>query len=99
MNNFDDYGEGWALYAETLGMETDFFYNDPYARYGLLTGQLLRVSRLVVDTGLHWCGWSRQKAIEYMCEHFCDSPSEMAVEVDRYIVSPAQGNKQKKRWN
>jgi uncharacterized protein (DUF885 family) len=83
------YGEGWALYAETLGYDLGFF-TDPYQRYGNLQAQLFRAARLVVDTGIHAYGWSRDKAIAYMeGEGGCDE--EFAVsEVDRYFSNPSQ---------
>ena len=83
------YGEGWALYAETLGYKLGFF-TDPYQRYGNLQAQLFRAARLVVDTGIHAYGWPRDKAIAYMeGEGGCDK--EFAVsEVDRYFSNPSQ---------
>jgi uncharacterized protein (DUF885 family) len=83
------FGEGWALYAERLGDEIGM-YADPYDRYGHLSGELLRSARLVVDTGLHALGWTRDQAVAYMKEHTTESDAFIASEVDRYIVQPGQ---------
>jgi uncharacterized protein (DUF885 family) len=83
------FGEGWALYAETLGQEMGF-YTDPYSRFGALNYQMWRAVRLVVDTGIHALGWSRQQAIDYFKANAAKPEREIAVEIDRYIVSPAQ---------
>jgi uncharacterized protein (DUF885 family) len=83
------YGEGWALYAESLGYEMGF-YTDPYQRFGALINEALRASRLVVDTGLHTLGWSREQAIRYMVENAGVNEAYATAEVDRYIVWPAQ---------
>jgi len=83
------YVEGWALYAETLwdelGLETD-----PYQRFGGLNDEMLRAMRLVVDTGIHAKGWSRERAIDYMLEHSGMSRTEVTAEVERYIAIPGQ---------
>lgn len=81
--------EGWGLYAETLGEEMGF-YQDPYARYGRLTGEILRAIRLVVDTGMHALGWSRERAIDFFQEHSAVPAEQIISEVDRYIVWPGQ---------
>ena len=81
--------EGWALYAESLGSELGF-YKDPYSKYGQLTYELWRAIRLVVDTGIHSKGWSRQKAIDYFQENIAKTQLESEVEVDRYITWPGQ---------
>ena len=65
-------------------------YADPYDRYGHLSGELLRSARLVVDTGLHALGWTREQAVAYMKEHTAESDAFIASEVDRYIVQPGQ---------
>jgi uncharacterized protein (DUF885 family) len=83
------YGEGWALYAESLGYEMGF-YKDPYQRFGALVNEALRASRLVVDTGLHTMGWTREQAIRYMVENAGSNEAYATAEVDRYIVWPAQ---------
>ena len=83
------YVEGWALYCEWLGQEMGL-YRTPYERFGMLVFQMWRACRLVVDTGLHQFGWSRQQAIDYLLEHTALSPREIAGEVDRYIAWPGQ---------
>jgi uncharacterized protein (DUF885 family) len=83
------YGEGWALYAESLGYEMGF-YRDPYMRFGALINEALRASRLVVDTGLHTMGWTRDQAIRYMVDNAGVNEAYATAEVDRYIVWPAQ---------
>jgi len=83
------YIEGWALYAESLGYEMGF-YHDVYSRFGQLTNEMWRAVRLVVDTGIHALGWSRQQAIDYFYENAASSEHNAIVEVDRYIVLPAQ---------
>lgn len=83
------YGEGWALYAERLGLEMGM-YEDPYDRYGYLSAELLRATRMVVDTGLHAKGWSRAQAIDYMRQHTTEADSFIESEVDRYIVQAGQ---------
>lgn len=83
------YTEGWALYAEQLGKEVGF-YQDPGSDYGRLRSELFRAVRLVVDTGIHDMGWSRDKVVEYMrASHAIDEPT-IQSETDRYIASPAQ---------
>jgi len=77
--------EGWGLYAESLGEELGL-YRDPYARFGALDADIWRSVRLVVDTGMHALGWSRDRAIDFFREHTGLSDAEIAVEVDRYIV-------------
>ena len=81
--------EGWGLYAETLGQEMGF-YTDPHSRFGALNYQMWRAIRLVVDTGIHALGWSRQQAIDYFKANAAKPEREIAVEIDRYIVSPGQ---------
>lgn len=81
--------EGWALYAESLGRQMGF-YSDPYARFGQLMYEMWRACRLVVDTGIHSLGWSRQRSIDYIRENTAKTEQEIAVEVDRYIVLPGQ---------
>ena len=83
------FGEGWGLYSERLGIEAGF-YKDPYSDFGRLTYEMWRACRLVVDTGLHAMGWSRQRAIDYMAERTALSRHEITTEVDRYISWPGQ---------
>ena len=83
------YGEGWALYAESLGYEMGM-YKDPYMRFGALALEALRACRLVVDTGLHSMGWTRDAAIRYMMDNSGLNDSYSRAEVDRYIVMPGQ---------
>jgi len=82
------FSEGWAFYAETLGYEIGL-YKDPYSRFGQLSNEIWRACRLVVDTGLHTMGWTRQQAIDYMRENSAKPGHDAEVEVDRYIVWPA----------
>lgn len=81
--------EGWALYAEGLGYELGL-YRDVYSRFGQLASEMWRAVRLVVDTGLHAFGWSRQRAIDYFYDNAASSEHNAIVEVDRYLVLPAQ---------
>jgi uncharacterized protein (DUF885 family) len=83
------YGEGWALYAERLGYDIGM-YRDPYQRYGNIQAQLFRAARLVVDTGIHRYGWSRDRAIEYMSSQGGVDHDFSVSEVDRYFSNPAQ---------
>ena len=81
--------EGWALYAETLGYEMGF-YDDPYQRMGTLDDEMLRAMRLVVDTGIHSKGWTREQAIAYMLDHSSMGKTDATAEVERYIAIPSQ---------
>lgn len=81
--------EGWGLYAESLGEEMGF-YKDPYAKFGQLSFEMWRAVRLVVDTGIHRFGWTRRRAIDYLRQNTGKSEHEATVEIDRYIVWPAQ---------
>ncbi len=83
------FGEGWGLYSEWLGKEMGF-YTDPYSEFGRLSYEMWRAVRLVVDTGLHAFGWSRQEAIDYMLANTAASELETRREIDRYITWPAQ---------
>ncbi len=83
------FNEGWALYAESLGKELGLF-TDPYMWYGRLVDEQLRAMRLVVDTGLHAFGWTREQAIQYMLDNSSMARSDVEAEVERYIVIPAQ---------
>ncbi|TAL84702.1 MAG: DUF885 family protein, partial [Rhodanobacter sp.] len=83
------YGEGWGLYSEYLGNEMGI-YKTPYQKFGYLTYQMWRACRLVVDTGIHHLGWTRQQAIDYLTVNTALSDREIANEVDRYISWPGQ---------
>ena len=86
---FTAFAEGWALYAERLGLEMNM-YDDPYSDFGRLTLEMWRACRLVVDTGIHYFGWSRDRAIDFMVENTRMPRQAIQVEVDRYIVWPGQ---------
>lgn len=86
---FTAFSEGWALYTESLGKELGMF-SDPYQYYGRLSDEMLRAMRLVVDTGMHAQGWSREKAINYMLDHSSMAKSDVIAEVERYIAIPGQ---------
>jgi uncharacterized protein (DUF885 family) len=88
-NNYVSYAEGWALYAESIGKELGLF-TDPYQWYGRLSDEMLRAMRLVVDTGLHAKGWTREQAIQYMLDNSSLAESDVTAEVERYIVWPGQ---------
>ena len=83
------YVEGWALYSETLGYEMGLF-KDPYQRFGTLSDEMLRAMRLVVDTGIHSKGWTREKAIDYMLANSDMGKTDATAEVERYIAIPSQ---------
>ncbi|CAM3928247.1 DUF885 domain-containing protein [Rheinheimera salexigens] len=83
------FGEGWGLYAEHLGLEMGF-YQDPYSNFGRLTFEMWRAARLVVDTGMHTMGWSRQQAIDFLASNTALSMHNVTTEIDRYISWPAQ---------
>ncbi len=85
----DSYGEGWGLYAERLADEMSL-YGSPLQRLGMVTLDSLRAARLVVDTGLHALGWTREAAIEYFVQHTAQEERNAAAEIDRYIATPAQ---------
>ena len=83
------FGEGWGLYCEHLGIEMGF-YQSPYSRFGRLTYEMWRASRLVVDTGIHQFGWTREQVIAYLSSHTALSLHECTTETDRYIAWPGQ---------
>ncbi|HEX5131340.1 MAG TPA: DUF885 domain-containing protein [Candidatus Krumholzibacteria bacterium] len=86
---FTAFVEGWGLYSERLGLEVGF-YQDPYSNFGRLTYEMWRAMRLVVDTGMHYFGWTRQQAIDYMAANGALSMHNVTTEVDRYISWPGQ---------
>lgn len=88
-NYISAYGEGWGLYAEKLGTEMGI-YTTPYEDFGRLTYEMWRACRLVIDTGIHHKGWSRDQALAYLRDHTALSEHEVETEVDRYISWPAQ---------
>jgi uncharacterized protein (DUF885 family) len=81
--------EGWALYAESLGDELGL-YTDPYKKFGRLSFEAWRAARLVIDTGIHWYGWTREQGIAYLMAHTALSELDATAEVERYIALPAQ---------
>jgi len=81
--------EGWALYSESLGEDLGL-YTDPYSKFGQLTYEMWRAVRLVIDTGIHTMGWSREQAIDYFKANAAKTEHDITVEVDRYIVWPGQ---------
>jgi uncharacterized protein (DUF885 family) len=83
------YVEGWGLYAESLGRDLGL-YTDPYQYFGSLTAEMWRAVRLVVDTGMHAKGWSRERAIEYMRQNTALAEADIVAEVERYIAEPGQ---------
>jgi uncharacterized protein (DUF885 family) len=87
--DFGGYAEGWALYAERLAFEAGLYEDDPLGNIGRLRMELLRAARMVADTGIHWGGWTRDEAIDYMTGFGFDTDRATA-EVDRYIVWPGQ---------
>jgi uncharacterized protein (DUF885 family) len=88
-SGFTAFVEGWALYAERLGLEVGF-YTDPYSDFGRLSYEMWRACRLVVDTGMHALGWTRQEAIDFMAENTSSTLLNITNEVDRYIGWPGQ---------
>jgi len=86
---FNAYAKGYALYCETIGYELGM-YTDPYQKFGQLQAEQFRAMRLVVDTGIHALGWSREQAIAYMLDNSAMSPTDVTAEVERYIAMPAQ---------
>jgi uncharacterized protein (DUF885 family) len=87
--SYTSFVEGWGLYSESLGTEIGL-YKDPYSKFGQLTYEMWRAVRLVVDTGMHSMGWTRQQAIDYFMANSSKNEHDIVVEVDRYIVWPGQ---------
>jgi uncharacterized protein (DUF885 family) len=87
--NYGAYTEGWGLYAESLGKELGL-YTDPYSYFGMLSGEMHRAIRLVVDAGLHSQGWTREQAIQYSKDHEAAAESNIISEIERYMANPAQ---------
>lgn len=88
-NWFGAYGEGWALYTESLGKELGL-YKDPYQYLGMLNDEIHRAIRLVVDTGIHSKGWTREQAIQYSLDNEAESEASITSEVERYMAIPGQ---------
>jgi uncharacterized protein (DUF885 family) len=83
------YHEGWGLYAETLGEDLGL-YATPYRKFGQLSFEAWRASRLVIDTGIHWYGWTREESVSYLLAHTALTETDAIAEVERYIAMPAQ---------
>jgi len=86
---YSGYGEGWALYSESLGKELGLF-TDPYQYFGMLGAEMHRAVRLVVDTGLHSKGWTREEAIQYSLDNEAESKASVISEIERYMANPGQ---------
>ncbi|WPL55971.1 DUF885 domain-containing protein [Qipengyuania profunda] len=86
---FSGFGEGWGLYVEYLGEEMGI-YRTPYEKFGRLSYEMWRAARLVIDTGIHHYGWSREQAVDYLSSHTALSDREVGTEIDRYISWPGQ---------
>jgi len=86
---YSAYGEGWALYTESLGIELGL-YMDPFQYFGMLSAEMHRAIRLVVDPGIHAKGWSREKAIKYSLDHEAEPESNIKLEIERYMAVPGQ---------
>jgi prolyl oligopeptidase len=88
-SGFTAFTEGWGLYSESLGHEMGL-YKDPYSRFGALTYDMWRAVRLVVDTGMHYKGWTRQQAIDFFKDNAAKTEADIVNEIDRYIAWPGQ---------
>ena len=87
--DYSAFGEGWALYCESLGKDLGL-YEDPYRYFGMLSMEMHRAIRLVVDTGMHAMGWTREQAIRYSLDHEADSEARIVAEIERYMSWPGQ---------
>jgi uncharacterized protein (DUF885 family) len=87
--DYSAFGEGWALYCESLGKELGL-YEDPYQYFGMLSMEMHRAIRLVVDTGLHAKGWTREQASQYSLDHEAASEDDIVAEIERYMAWPGQ---------
>ena len=88
-SGFTAFVEGWGLYSESLGYDLGL-YTDPYSRFGALTYDMWRAVRLVVDTGIHYKGWTRQQAIDFFADNAAKTEYDIVNEIDRYMVMPGQ---------
>ena len=86
---YSSYGEGWALYTESLGRELGL-YEDPYQYFGMLSAEIHRAIRLVVDAGIHAKGWTREEAIQYSLENEAEPEESIISEIERYMAGPGQ---------
>lgn len=86
---YSAFGEGWALYTESMGEELGL-YKDPYQYFGMLSSEIHRAIRLVVDTGIHAKGWTREQAIQYSLENEAEDPASIESEIERYMANPGQ---------
>jgi prolyl oligopeptidase len=89
VQGFTAFVEGWGLYSERLGYDLGL-YKDPYSRFGQLTYDMWRAVRLVVDTGMHYKGWTRQQAIDFFKANAAKAEHDIVNEIDRYILMPGQ---------
>lgn len=94
-DNYNAYTEGWALYAEALAREIPGTYQDPYSDFGRLTTEMFRAVRLVVDTGLHAMGWTKEQAVAYMLENTPRPEAAVRSEIQRYLIWPGQATSYK----
>ena len=88
-SGFTAFSEGWGLYSESLGYDLGL-YKDPYSQFGALTYEMWRAVRLVVDTGMHYKGWTRQQAIDFFKDNAAKTELDIINEIDRYISWPGQ---------